>query len=71
MSLSIPNPLPPDENRGHLVLTVTWAITGVAALLVALRLHTRIFLRKCAGWDDFLMAVALVSLIASFFGISN
>ena len=49
-----------NVGRGH-VLTITSAVTGIAALIaVVLRGITRIKILKAVGWDDWFLFLALV-----------
>jgi uncharacterized membrane protein len=52
-------------DRGPRLLRDIWALTGIAILIVALRVTAKIRIRKL-GWDDILMVSALVSLSTSF-----
>jgi hypothetical protein len=42
------------------VVAITSVFTGLAFLVVALRLYTRIYMVKAPGLDDLLMSCALV-----------
>lgn len=47
------SPLPPDETRDHPALAIyMWVGCGIATVVVAARLYTRLFLKQAAGWDD-------------------
>jgi uncharacterized membrane protein len=50
-------------DRGPRLLRDIWALTGIAILTVALRVTAKIRIRKF-GWDDILMGLALVSVVA-------
>lgn len=52
-------PLPPNESRGPKLIAEEWTTMSIAALLVFLRIYTRAFLRKTAGWDDWTIVIAL------------
>ena len=54
-------PLPPNESRGSDLITTNWITVSVASLVVFLRIYSRAFLRKVAGWDDWTIVIALVS----------
>ena len=47
-------------DRGIYYLAVGWALTGVAIVVVALRLYSRILLTRSAGSDDFAIVISLV-----------
>jgi hypothetical protein len=48
------------------VVAITSVFTGLAFLVVALRLYTRIYMVKAPGLDDLLMSCALISDLAFF-----
>lgn len=52
--------LPPDESRGPSLIAEEWTTVSIASLLVFLRIYTRVFLRKTAGWDDWTIVMAWV-----------
>lgn len=54
----------PDTNRGPTVVAILWAETAVAAIIVAMRFCARTIIKKLS-WDDWLMLVTLVSIVAS------
>ena len=56
---------PPDINNGPKILIVCWIEGGLALLFVTFRLFTRIRLVRAFGWDDALIAVAMVSMCSS------
>lgn len=45
---------------GTLAIVITF--TALATVAVALRLFTRLFMARTAGWDDGLMVLALVTM---------
>ncbi|KAJ5528767.1 hypothetical protein N7527_002160 [Penicillium freii] len=53
------------ENRGPLILIINGTITGVAAIIVGLRVISRVFIVKRFGVDDWIMVAAMI------FAISN
>ena len=56
--------LPPDVNRGYILLTVSAVTFSVAFGLVCLRLFVRTKLvRGSLGWDDFFVVLGVVSPI--------
>jgi hypothetical protein len=61
MSLS-PRAAPYD--LGPRLLRDIWTLSGIAIVIVALRVAAKIKIRKF-GWDDILMVSALVSLFTS------
>lgn len=52
---------------GPRLLRDIWTLTGIAIVIVTLRVTAKIKIRKF-GWDDILMVSALVSLFTSCFG---
>ncbi|KAJ6178842.1 hypothetical protein N7519_009303 [Penicillium mononematosum] len=48
------------------VVTITSVFTGLAVLVVALRLYTRIYMVKAPGLDDLIISCALLSDLALF-----
>lgn len=52
-----------DNPRGRQAVEVTAAFTGIAIIVVALRLYTRFFLVRCPGVEDYMIAVAMISSI--------
>ena len=59
-STLIPEPLPPDMNRGPELLLVSWLTVSVALLLVSLRVYIRAVSGKKVGWDDYTILLASV-----------
>ena len=53
--------LPADEVRGHPALAIyMWVGCGIATVVVAVRLYTRLFWKQAAGWDDLFIALSYV-----------
>ena len=52
--------LPPNDNRGPVVLAISWATVTLAAVIVSLRLYTRLALGAQAGIDDAAIVLATV-----------
>ncbi|KAF4442237.1 hypothetical protein F53441_11799 [Fusarium austroafricanum] len=52
------------ETRGPMIRTVTWLSVIFPILFVALRVYTRLFVRKVFGLDDWVIVFSLVLLIA-------
>lgn len=54
-----------SEDLGPLILTITWSMTGAAALFLAARLYIKIYLRTGIGawWDDTVLAASLAMLL--------
>jgi hypothetical protein len=50
----------PDPSRGPILLAAAWTGTGLAIVMVALRLYTRITHRNL-GWDDAFIVLSLVN----------
>ena len=55
--------LPPDQDRGPMLLGVTWTTVALASIAVLLRLYCRTILQNAMGGDDIAMLAALVSLL--------
>lgn len=54
--------IPPDVNRGYILLTVSAVTFFVAFILVCLRLFVRTkIVRNSLGWDDFFIVLGVVS----------
>lgn len=51
---------PPSENRGPLMLQVTWIAVGIASIFLAARIFTRIKTLGKLKLDDYLILLALV-----------
>lgn len=50
-----------DRDRGAVILGVTWTYTLLAAIVVGLRVYTRVKLVQKIWWDDGLAVLAIVS----------
>lgn len=48
--------------RGEQAVVLSSAFTGLAFIIVCLRLYTRFYIIRCAGIEDFGIAVAMVSI---------
>lgn len=60
---TVPNgaSLPPNEVRDHPALAIyMWVGFGIATVVIAVRLYTRLFLKQAAGWDDPFIALSYV-----------
>lgn len=53
-------PLPPDINQGPMMLRAVWIMTGIAAVIVILRLYVQLRIIRKVGLSDYLMILALV-----------
>lgn len=53
----------PDENLGPIFLAISWTTVTLAIALVALRLFVRCK-THANGWDDYLIYLALVSMLS-------
>lgn len=51
------------EPKAIAITGVSWSFGSVAILVVGVRLYTRIFALRRAGWDDFFIALALASAV--------
>lgn len=54
--------LPPDKDRGPMLLAISWTLTAMASTVVALRVYCRTILQNAMGWDDFAILAALVGV---------
>ncbi|OAG04340.1 uncharacterized protein CC84DRAFT_1120685, partial [Paraphaeosphaeria sporulosa] len=52
-----------NNPRGRQAIDVSAAFTGIAAVLVILRLYTRFFLIRCPGLEDYMITIAMASSI--------
>ena len=59
----------PLKGTGLFLLTLTIAVLVLSYLFVIARLATRKAI-KALGWDDYLMLLGLVSLLASLYSFS-
>ncbi|KAH7233359.1 hypothetical protein BKA59DRAFT_560178 [Fusarium tricinctum] len=60
-----PNPLPPDENVGPVLLGVSGVCLALVVITTAIRIWVRLGLRSL-GWDDFTIVIATILGIARF-----
>ncbi|KAK6080614.1 integral membrane protein [Seiridium cupressi] len=51
------------DNRGPELLIITWVLTGLAIILVALKLFTRQRFLQGLGWDDFFIFLSLILIV--------
>ena len=59
---SIPQPPPPNVNRAiPLVPFADIFSCAVAFVAVSVRAYTRFWIKRAAGWDDYLIIAAVVS----------
>ncbi|KIW01184.1 uncharacterized protein PV09_07466 [Verruconis gallopava] len=57
-----------QESRGPQVNIIAWVFTGIAIIIVALKLFTRSQITRKLGWDDFFIFLSLAfSIIAAAF----
>ena len=56
--------LSPDNDRGPMLLAVTWTTAAVATMIVMLRVYSRTVLQNAIGWDD---AAIIAALVGTFF----
>ena len=66
--------LPADNDRGPMLLAITWTTAAVATMIVILRVYSRTVLQNTMGWDDAAIIAALVGISLSwlpFFSISR
>lgn len=57
-----------DECHDLVVNAILW--TSLAFIAVGLRLFTRVFIVKRTGWDDYLMAAAMVSYPSTIYSMT-
>jgi len=60
MAAATPSPEYLAETRGPMIRTVTWLSVIFPILFVALRVYTRLFVRKVFGLDDWVIVLSLV-----------
>nr|ANM86477.1 integral membrane protein [Cladonia uncialis subsp. uncialis]AUW31381.1 putative integral membrane protein [Cladonia uncialis subsp. uncialis] len=61
--------LPADEVRGHPALAIyMWVGCGIATVVVAVRLYTRLFWKQAAGWDDLFIALSYLFALVLYVG---
>lgn len=58
-------PVPPDHDRGPIILALQFSTLGIAIIVVLLRLYMR-FRLKTHGWDDYTIYLALVTQSSRF-----
>lgn len=58
---TLPSRLPPNEDRGPIILKLTLIMNATAFIFILLRLYTRFFVKKSSGWDDYLITLGFVS----------
>ncbi|EGU74157.1 hypothetical protein FOXB_15319, partial [Fusarium oxysporum f. sp. conglutinans Fo5176] len=63
MAAATPSPEYLAETRGPMIRTVTWLSVIIPILFVALRVYTRLFVRKVFGLDDWVIVLSLILLI--------
>lgn len=56
-----------ENPRGRQAVEVSAAFTGLAGVVVLLRLYTRFFLVRCAGIEDYGVVLAMVIQSVRFF----
>lgn len=59
-----PTSTPPDINRGPQILAVCGTLVGLAVAAVSLRVYVRATITRQLGWDDGLIAAAVVVMLA-------
>jgi hypothetical protein len=58
---------PVGESHGSQILAITGFFTGLALLVVALRVYVRMGMLKIMGADDYVILISMVSPITSRF----
>jgi hypothetical protein len=54
------------ESRSSTVQGVMWVMAIVPLVFVCMRLYVRVFLKRVFGWDDFIIIIAVVSILSYF-----
>lgn len=54
-------PIEPMIDRTNLVKSFSWAMTIVMLVVLSIRLHSRFWLTRMAGWEDYMTIPAAVS----------
>lgn len=63
--LVFPPPVNPhNQGRGPMIIGISWTVTGIAIVFVALRVYLRKTLKRLFGVDDWFMVFALVSILS-------
>ncbi|KAL2045224.1 hypothetical protein N7G274_002307 [Stereocaulon virgatum] len=52
-----------DQSRTGIILAMTIAALMISCIFVALRMYTRLFVTKCAWWDDLTSCLTLLGII--------
>jgi len=60
MSLALPSPLPPDEERAQTLEEVWWTEIALATVFIGLRYWTRLSSQRKLLLDDIVMGLAWV-----------
>ncbi|KAI9739225.1 MAG: hypothetical protein M1834_007438 [Cirrosporium novae-zelandiae] len=61
---------PLDVSRGSTIYGTVISLTLLALFQMVFRLHTRIFVTRAVGWDDYLAALAMViGVVSSIFNV--
>jgi hypothetical protein len=53
-----PTPLPPNESRGFIINMVGWVGAALATVFIGLRIYSRNWITKSAGWEDAIIVFA-------------
>jgi hypothetical protein len=59
----LPNPLPPDSDRGPTYLAVLVVGLTLSIVFIALRIYVRARMVKNLWWDDWFMLISFVSVL--------
>jgi len=51
------------ESRSSTVQGVMWTMALVPLAFVGMRLYVRVLLKRVFGWDDFIIIIAIVSIL--------
>ena len=57
-----PSPLPPDKNRGPMLLAIIRTTTVLDIIIVVMRMFSRWVFKIVVGWDDYTILMAMVGL---------
>jgi len=54
---------PPDINKGPMEVGIDLTLLILTLLQIGLRLHTRIYVSRAVGWDDWFAVASVVRFI--------
>jgi hypothetical protein len=71
MPANLPLPSNTDENASGHIIGATAAVTVLALLVTVTRFYVRGFIVRAVGWDDWLMAWAMLLVSALLSSVHN